>query len=170
MSFCGFSILPKTNPVMTNTINNPIPPLHVPIHITAHHVDFSEALQEFIENKIGALARLSRDVLGIDVVLRRTSDRANERFAASVRLAMPGRDIHSSAAAQDLYVAIGLAGTKLARHLRKRKTRLSKTYRARAEARRVRTGRNTGARVMALPTRSWGEESPRLLTHEAIHL
>jgi putative sigma-54 modulation protein len=127
---------------MTNIMTNSTAITHVPIHITAHHVHLSEFIHNFLKEKIGALARLSKDVLAIDVVLKRTTDPANERFATSVRLAVPGRDIHSQAAAQDLYVAIGLVAAKLARRIRKRKTRLSKTYEARADARRKREGRS----------------------------
>jgi len=157
---------------MTNRMTDPLSITHIPIHITAHHVHLSEFIHTFLQEKIGALARLSKDVLAIDVVLRRTTDPGNERFAASVRLALPGRDVHSRAVAQDLYVAIGLVATKLARHLRKRKTRLSKTYGARAEARRRRGTRNVVPSPPLAPAapRYWSEGPQRVPMYEATHL
>ncbi|MGV3533085.1 MAG: ribosome hibernation-promoting factor, HPF/YfiA family [Chthoniobacteraceae bacterium] len=157
---------------MTNRMTDPLSITHVPIHITAHHVHLSEFIHTFLQDKIGALARISKDVLAIDVVLRRTTDPGNERFAASVRLALPGHDIHSGAAAQDLYVAIGLVAAKLARHLRKRKTRLSKTYEARAEARRRRVTRNVAPAPLHVPaaSRYWSGGPQRVPMFEATHL
>jgi putative sigma-54 modulation protein len=99
-----------------------------PIHISAHHVSLSQPLLEFVRNKIGTIARFANDILAFEVVLRRTPIPGSERFGISVRVALPGRDIHGSASATDLYAAIGMVAGKLARRLRKRKTRLAKTY------------------------------------------
>lgn len=98
------------------------------IRIIAHNVTLSESICEFVRNKIGTLSRFAHDLLAIEVVLRRNPGRDTERFAVSVRLALPGRDVHSSALNPDLYVAVGMVTARLARRLRKRKTRLSKTY------------------------------------------
>ncbi|RYD75826.1 MAG: ribosome-associated translation inhibitor RaiA [Verrucomicrobiaceae bacterium] len=104
----------------------------IPIHITAHNVSFSPALYDFVQKKIGAVARFANDVLAVEIVLRQNPKPGHERFSASARLALPGRDVHSSASSPDLYVAVGIVAGRLARRLRKRKTRLSKTFSVRS--------------------------------------
>ena len=100
---------------------------NLPIHITAHHLHLSDSLCRFARKKITALRRFANDALAADLVVRRHAG-AKERFSASVRLALPGRDIHARAVATDLYAAIGKLVAKLARLSRKRKTRLAKTF------------------------------------------
>lgn len=100
---------------------------HLPIHITTHHLSLSDALSRFAREKISSIRRFANDALAAEVVLRRDAGRVT-RFSASVRLALPGRDIHGRAVASDLYAAIGKLVAKLARLSRKRKTRLAKTF------------------------------------------
>jgi ribosomal subunit interface protein len=100
---------------------------NLPIHITTHHLSMSNALHRFAREKISSVCRFANDALAADVVLRRHAG-AKERFSASARLALPGRDIHGRAVASNLYAAIGKLVAKLARLSRKRKTRLAKTF------------------------------------------
>lgn len=100
---------------------------NLPIHITSHHLSASEGLRQFAREKISSVCRFANDALAADVVLRRHSG-AKERFSASARLALPGRDIYGRAVATDLYAAVGKLVARLARLARKRKTRLSKTF------------------------------------------
>jgi ribosomal subunit interface protein len=108
---------PTTNARMTN----------LPIHITTHHLSMSNALRRFAREKISSVCRFANDALAADVVLRRHVG-AKERFSASARLALPGRDIHGRAVASNLYAAIGKLVGRLARLSRKRTTRLAKTF------------------------------------------
>jgi ribosome hibernation promoting factor len=103
------------------------PMTNLPIHITTHHLSVSNALRRFAREKISAVCRFANDALAADVVLRRHGG-AKERFSASARLALPGRDIHGRAVHTNLYVAIGNLVAKLGRLARKRKTRLAKTF------------------------------------------
>jgi ribosomal subunit interface protein len=100
---------------------------NLPIHITTHHLSASNALHRFAREKISSVCRFANDALAADVVLRRHGG-AKERFSASARLALPGRDIHGRAEHSNLYVAIGKLVTILGRLARKRKTRLAKTF------------------------------------------
>jgi ribosomal subunit interface protein len=100
---------------------------NLPIHITTHHLSMSNALRRFARDKISSVCRFANDALAADVVLRRHAG-ATERFSASARLALPGRDLHGRAVASNLYAAIGKLVGKLARLSRKRKTRLAKTF------------------------------------------
>jgi hypothetical protein len=59
---------------------------------------------------------------------------AKSRFAASARIALPGRDVYGRTVHVDLYVAICRLMKRLARLLRKRKTRLGRTLQRRTPA------------------------------------
>jgi putative sigma-54 modulation protein len=48
-----------------------------------------------------------------------------ERYSVKIHLAVPGPDIHAAESHADLYGALDLVVDKLARQLRKRKTRLN---------------------------------------------
>jgi len=98
---------------------------NLPVYITSHHLQLSDALRQFVRSKIGSVERLAKDALCVEVALRRHGG-AETRFSASARLALPGRDIHGRALHTDLYVAIGQLVLKLRRLLRKRKTRLAR--------------------------------------------
>jgi putative sigma-54 modulation protein len=99
----------------------------LPIHITTHHLSLSEPLRRFARKKIAPVRRFANDALAAEIVLRRHNG-ATTRFSASARLALPGRDIHGRAIDSNLYVAISSLVSKLGRLLRKRKTRLAKSF------------------------------------------
>ena len=101
--------------------------INLPIHITAHHLRLTDPLRRFTRKKITPVARFANDALAAEIVLRRHGGAAT-RFSASARLALPGRDVHGRAVDPNLYVAIGKLVSKLGRLLRKRKTRLAKSY------------------------------------------
>ena len=107
----------------------------IPIHIIAHNLTLSPALCEFVQNKIGAVARFASDALAVEIVLRQNPAMGAERFAVSARLALPGRDAHSGATSPDIYAAIGKVASRLARLSRKRKTRILKSFSARMQPR-----------------------------------
>ncbi|HEY2800952.1 MAG TPA: ribosome-associated translation inhibitor RaiA [Chthoniobacterales bacterium] len=100
---------------------------NLPIHITTHHLSLSDPLRRFTRKKITPITRFANDALAAEIVLRRHGG-ATTCFSASARLALPGRDVHGRAIDSNLYVAIGRLVTKLGRLLRKRKTRLAKSF------------------------------------------
>ena len=99
-----------------------------PIHITAHDLDLSSALREFIHMKISGLSRFAGDVLAAEVVLRGKSGAAH-LFSISARLALPGKDVQGNAVHANLYTAIDQLAARLARLSRKRKTRRANVFR-----------------------------------------
>jgi putative sigma-54 modulation protein len=101
---------------------------HLPLHITAHNLDLSPALEAFLEKKIGALSRFARDVVAAEVVLRGRSGAA-QQFSVTARLALPGRDVQGRATHTNLYSAVDKVVARLARLTRKRKTRLARMFR-----------------------------------------
>ena len=97
----------------------------LPIHVTTHHLQLSDAVRRFLGRKLTPIKRFANDALGADIVLRRHNG-STTRFSASGRISLPGRDVHGRAVDVDLYTAIGQLVAKLGRRLRKRKTRLGR--------------------------------------------
>lgn len=100
----------------------------LPIHISTHHLQLSDALRNFVRKKIAPVNRFASDALAAEIVLRRHGG-AKRRFSASARVALPGRDVYGRTVHVDLYVAICRLMRRLARLLRKRKTRLGRNTR-----------------------------------------
>lgn len=110
---------------MTNTTATMKTNTAMPIRITPHHLTLSPALVTKVQDEMGALARFGGLVMRADVVLRLHHGRSRGKlFSASSRLSLPGRDIHASATHANLYTAIATLGNRLARRLRRRKTRM----------------------------------------------
>lgn len=97
----------------------------IPVRITPHHLTLSPALIAKVQHEIGSLARFGENVVKANVVLRLHHGRSQGRlFSASARLSLPGGDLHASATHSNLYTAIAALESRLARRLRKRKTRI----------------------------------------------
>jgi putative sigma-54 modulation protein len=104
------------------------------IHLTPRHLRLSPALEQQTVEKLGALEELNTRLLTAHVVLSHddTADPAN-RFTARARLEVAGPDLHAEEHASDLYAAIDGVADKLARQLRKRKTKLTDYRRTRRQ-------------------------------------
>ena len=95
-------------------------------HLVPHKLQLTETIQNFTEEKLAALEEISADVQSADIVLTQDgSVNLAKRFTVSVRLAVPGNDVRASETGADLYAAIDRVQRKLARRLRKRKTRFA---------------------------------------------
>ena len=97
----------------------------LPIHLRTHHLQLSAALRDFVRKKIAPVNRFASDALAAEIFLRRHRG-AKRHFSASARVALPGRDVYCRTVHVDLYVAICRLMRRLARLLRKRKTRLGR--------------------------------------------
>lgn len=96
----------------------------IPVHIMPHHLTLTPTLNACVRESVEKLSHYANDALAAHVVLRRHHGTAEgRRFSASLRLALPGRDLHAAATHADMYTAIGLMTRKLARRSRRRKTR-----------------------------------------------
>lgn len=131
-----------------NMRNNNAP---LAIHITPHHLSLSPAIERYVETKLARVPRIASDALASDVVLRlHPGNAAGERFSASIRLALPGHDLHASASDGNLYTAIDATVDRLARLCRKRKTRRLRAADGRASRRKMaEVALPAGARIAA---------------------
>ncbi len=104
------------------------------LHITPRHLRLTEPIEKHILARLDPLSELSGGIVSAHVILA-TDDAADpdKRFHVSTRLAVAGPDIHAEEFASDLYAAVDAVAGKLARQLRKRKTRLKDKVRSRAQ-------------------------------------
>jgi len=94
------------------------------IHLNPRNVSITTALRGFVSEKLDRLGEMVGDILSAHVVFQRADTAAVSRhFSVKVRLAVPGRDVVASDHDGNLYAAIDKVSAKLARRLRKRKTR-----------------------------------------------
>ncbi len=95
------------------------------IHLSPRHLILTGAINNFVVEKISSLEHISEQIIAAHVVL--IHDEAQDpstEHRVKVHLAVPGKDIHAECADLDLYAAVDGVTHKLARQLRKRKTRL----------------------------------------------
>ena len=113
------------------------------IHLSPRHLRLTAAIHRHTADKVLQLEELTEDIVAAHVVLiQNESGNPEERFSVKVHLAVPGPDIHAEESSPELYAALDLVMAKLARQLRKRKTRLTDKRRSKVQkaVRRQRTG------------------------------
>lgn len=95
------------------------------IHLSPRNVRLTGAIHAYVAEKIMRLEDIASEILAAHVVLVHDEQAASGRyFCVKVHLAVAGPDIHASDVDGDLYAAIDKISDKLARQLRKRKTRI----------------------------------------------
>lgn len=95
------------------------------IQLTSGNVRSTAALRGFVAEKLDRLTEMVGGILSAHVVFNRAETAAaGSQFCVKVRLAVRGKDVFASDRDGDIYAAIDKVSAKLARRLRKRKTRL----------------------------------------------
>lgn len=95
------------------------------IHLSPRNIRLNAAIHGYVAEKIVRLEDIASEILAAHVVLLHDERAATGRsFCVKAHIAIAGPDIHASAVDGDLYAAIDKISDKLARQLRKRKTRL----------------------------------------------
>jgi putative sigma-54 modulation protein len=91
------------------------------ISITGHHVDVTEALDNFIHDKFKRLERHFEDIQNAHVIL--TVEKLAQK--AEAKLNIRGGDIFAASTSEDMYAAIDVLIDKLDRQLLKHKQKTS---------------------------------------------
>ena len=95
------------------------------IHLSPRHLRLTPAIHAHCAAKIGHLEELAGEIVAAHIVLiHDDTAKPDFRHSVKVHLAVPGPDIHAEKSHEDLYAALDLVVDKLARQLRKRKTRI----------------------------------------------
>ncbi len=96
------------------------------INITGHHIEVTEALRNYIENKCQRLERHFDQLTNIHVVL----NVEKMRQKAEATLYLSGVDIFASAENEDMYAAIDDLADKLDRQIKKHREKLTDHHRS----------------------------------------
>jgi ribosomal subunit interface protein len=102
------------------------------IHLSPRHLVLTAAIHSHVAEKIEHLETLTDRIIAAHVVLLHDETKTKQ-YVVKVHLAVPGPDIHAQDAETDLYAAIDKVAEKLARQLRKRKTKLVSTKKHKAQ-------------------------------------
>lgn len=102
------------------------------IHLSPRHLTLTAAIHSYVADKISHLEAINQHIMAAHVVLLHDETKTKKHFV-KVHLALPGPDIHAEANDDDLYAAIDKASDKLARQLRKRKTKLTSAKKHRSQ-------------------------------------
>jgi putative sigma-54 modulation protein len=95
------------------------------IHISPRHLSLTSAIHSYVADKIGHLEEITDHIIAAHVVLFHDEKRnPKQAYVVKVHLAVPGPDVHGEDCDADLYAAIDKSAAKIARQLRKRKTKL----------------------------------------------
>jgi len=89
------------------------------LHLTGHHVEITQAIQEYVAGKLARIERHFDHVIDVNVFM--TVEKLDQRIEANVHLA--GKDIHVQAHDEDMYAAIDDLIDKLDRQVVKHKER-----------------------------------------------
>jgi putative sigma-54 modulation protein len=104
------------------------------VHLTPRHLKLTAAIEAHAVAEFSSLSTLDDRIVSAHAALscNDTADPAS-RFTVSAHLAVAGPDLHAEESASDLYAALDAVKDKLARQLRKRKTRLTDKPRSAAQ-------------------------------------
>lgn len=95
------------------------------VDVTARHLKLTEAIETYVADKVNYLEHLTDEIISARAVIWHDETKSPDKsFGITVHLNVPGPDVHAEATAQDMYAAIDAVEDKLARLLRKRKTRM----------------------------------------------
>ncbi|UXD86404.1 ribosome hibernation-promoting factor, HPF/YfiA family [Thalassolituus hydrocarboniclasticus] len=90
------------------------------INISGHHVDVTESLQVYVDEKMSKLGRHFDNITNGQVTLTVIK----ERMIAEATIHVSGADLHASAEHDDMYAAIDQMTDKLDRQVLKHKEKL----------------------------------------------
>ena len=91
------------------------------IHITGQHIEITESLRNYVEEKFEKIAKMAPSITHTHVILKTDKLQRHLQSCAEATLHIPGSDIHASATSEDMYNAIVLLIKKLATRVQKYK-------------------------------------------------
>ncbi|GAA6153504.1 ribosome hibernation-promoting factor, HPF/YfiA family [Pseudoteredinibacter isoporae] len=90
------------------------------INISGHHVDVTEAMHDYVNNKLEKLSRHHDRITSTNVIL--SVDKLIQKAEATIHVS--GKDLFADASSEDMYTAIDQLSDKLDRQLIKHKEKI----------------------------------------------
>ncbi len=94
--------------------------------VSGHHVDLTEAMQNYVENKMERLERHFDQVTTVNVIL--TVEKMRQKAEATIHIT--GTDVFANAEDENMYAAIDMLVDKLDRQIKKHKEKRADHHRA----------------------------------------
>ena len=95
------------------------------IHLSPRHLALSAAIHAHAAAVVGQLEDYAEILAAHLVLVHNDTEKPADRFTVKAHLALRGKDLHADVSAEDIYLALDRAADKLARQLRKRKTKMT---------------------------------------------
>lgn len=96
------------------------------LNLTGHHVDITQSLRDYVNEKLGKLERHFENMTQVNVVL--TVEKQEQRAEATVNVAKG--QLFADASSEHMYAAIDALVDKLDRQLLKHKEKLTDHHRS----------------------------------------
>ncbi len=90
------------------------------INISGHHVEVTDALKDYVADKLTKLERHTGDITSIQAIL--SVEKNRQKAEATIRV--KGADLFANAESEDMYAAIDLLTDKLDRQVVKHKEKM----------------------------------------------
>ena len=90
------------------------------VNITGHHIELTDALRDYVNEKLARLERHYDNITTVQVTL----SIEKERHLAACALHAAGADLHADVQSDDMYAAIDALTDKLDRQLVKHKEKM----------------------------------------------
>ncbi|MCL6551797.1 MAG: ribosome-associated translation inhibitor RaiA [Firmicutes bacterium] len=111
----------------------------VPVRVQGKHLEVTDALRQYVEQKVGRLARYLDHIQEAQVVLSTTRDRvAGRTMGVEITVWCDGLVLRAEEFSEDMYASIDLAAEKLERQIEKYRSRVIEKRRLDAARRRRR--------------------------------
>ena len=113
------------------------------IHLTPRHIRLTASIHGHTAGVIEHLEDYAEIFAAHVVLIHDEAAKPKDRFSVKAHLAIRGTDVHAEESAETIHAALDLVGDKLARQLRKRKTKMKDKRRSKVqrELERVRGGK-----------------------------
>lgn len=96
------------------------------INLTGHHVEITQPLRDYVQEKIGKIERHCDSITSAYVIL--SVEKLRQKAEATLHVA--GNDIHADATEEDMYAAIDVLADKIDRQIKKYKEKLTDHHRS----------------------------------------
>ncbi len=95
------------------------------INLTGHHLEVTQALRDYVHDKLERIERHFENVTSVHVIL--TVEKLRQKAEATIHVA--GNDIFADAVDGDMYAAIDALIDKIDRQIKKHKEKLTAKHR-----------------------------------------
>jgi putative sigma-54 modulation protein len=108
------------------------------IHLTPRHLRLTASIHGHAAALVGQLEDFTEIFATHLVLIHDEAAKPADRFSVKAHVAVRGPDVHAEESAETIHAALDLVADKLARQLRKRKTKLTDKRRSKVQRERER--------------------------------